>query len=411
MRRRGNAYVNDARNYFTVWANYSSEPAAGATTGTFNIIPPEMTDPETTFLTNNINIGIDNIFENTNSHLHANNIERIDYIVPTGLRPGNQTDLDGTGVLVMDRGSGDPFKIAAILSLDASNQPASYGPPVAVSSTHFGPTLLPASANYCALTKDPKFGTTGRPSSPKSQNIAGVILTLSDLGVAIGQRIYGYSIVDVDVNVMNTDWTTYPNDTDSTAVLDPASVFGFYKTAGVILASSNTWKLSNYNGKPLLRCSVEPALQQGSIQIERSVNGQTFENIYSLDKPGAGEHSYLDPTAPSGRIFYRLKFIGASGQVNYSGVESILIPVEGQVQLSPNPCKDRITVTFPVNWQKQTVHATLLTSDGRTIQDQQFAATCSKDLLFNCPSNGSYYLKIENKTSGEVQLLPVLVIK
>src|SRR2546423_2696683 len=143
VRRLANSYVTDTRNYFNFWANYSSTiPVKGATTGIFNIIPPEVTDVETSFLTNNINSGIDNIFQNNVNHLHANNIERVDFILLNGLTTFAQASLDGTGVLTIDRGTGDPFNIAVILSVDANNNPLTYGPLISVSASQFGGSLL-----------------------------------------------------------------------------------------------------------------------------------------------------------------------------------------------------------------------------------------------------------------------------
>ena len=151
--------------------------------------------------------------------------------------------------------------------------------------------------------------------------------------------------------------------------------------------------------------------QQGMIQVERSANGQDFENIYSMENPGTGEHSFLDPLASPARTYYRLKFIGNSGQVSYSNIESIIMATDGQVRISPNPAKGKIMMSFPAAWQHQQVHATLFNSEGKIIQDHHFPATSSKDILLNNTFHGTCFLRIENQISGEVQLLPLMIIQ
>ncbi|HEX2629573.1 MAG TPA: hypothetical protein VHM26_11185, partial [Chitinophagaceae bacterium] len=142
LRRTGNSYVNDTRVHHNFWATYSSIPSAMATSGTYNFTAPEVLLPEDAFLLNNITSGYDNIFENTINNLHASNIERLDFIIPGGLTALTNTDRTNSGVAVFDRGTGDPFKIAAITAVDASNNPTAYGNLVSVTAANFGNSLL-----------------------------------------------------------------------------------------------------------------------------------------------------------------------------------------------------------------------------------------------------------------------------
>ncbi len=148
-----------------------------------------------------INRGVDNVFCNTgNGDGNNNNIERIDYIFDDGYPAyGN---LRKKGFMVMDRGGNDALQIAAILSLTASNTPASWSTPVTLTTTNWGNSGI-------TLDTIVYRGYDGnyRPSADVgTQPLTGQYIEWEEFGITTNTLVYGYSLVAADVPATQ-DWT------------------------------------------------------------------------------------------------------------------------------------------------------------------------------------------------------------
>jgi hypothetical protein len=203
VRRVANAFVPSAGEHYPFWASVDAGfPANNATTGTFNIAAPETSTLEAALVSNNISTGYDNVFQNTNANIHYANIERLDYVIPLGFTPSASADLNKIGFTIYDRGLGDPFKIAGIKNLNASNDVTDYNvittspfaACLAVAGSNFGANLLASNFSYIIFQKDPRFkNSESRPSVSGSQNIRGVFISLASLGFVANQKVYGFS--------------------------------------------------------------------------------------------------------------------------------------------------------------------------------------------------------------------------
>jgi hypothetical protein len=410
LRRLGNAYVNDTRNYYNFWSVASSLPATGATSGTFNLLAPEITSPEAAFISNNINSGYDNIFQNTISSLHANNIERVDYILPGGLKPKVQLDVDGAGPVVFDRGAGDPFKIALILSLDNNGDPLTFGPLVSVNASQFGPDLKASPSNYCIVTHDPDFGSASRPSTTQTQNMRGVFMSLGDLGLAVNQYFYGYALFGTDVATAVTDWTTYPNNTNSGSQLDPVNVISIFKDVNSLLPVPLSFDLIKYNDKPVLQFTLYNDPVNETVAVERSLNGRDFEEIGQLSVMHTGQFRFTDAAPVAGTVYYRLRVIEINGTTGYSETLFLRLNERDQIQLSPNPVRDELNIRFPAGWQQKDITAVLFNATGARIQERRFTAITSvKKIQLGKIKTGTYFLQLRNEFTGQVQVKQIMV--
>ncbi|MFS8834429.1 DUF4347 domain-containing protein, partial [Synechococcus sp. R55.6] len=192
--------------------------------GTCNIvwvIPPAtpgtlgITSMEQAILINPLNpvikAGVDNLFTNTASE-NSNNIERADFITPTGITAPS-TNLNKIGFLLLDRGGNDPFKIAAITKLDSNPTQFVYGPVISVSATDWGKgTLIPVTNVHndnCGTANLNKNIT----ASPANQKLSGVFVSYQDLGILPNQKFFGYSVVGNDVTGSIKDFTAFPKNT------------------------------------------------------------------------------------------------------------------------------------------------------------------------------------------------------
>lgn len=188
-----------------------------------------------------INRGIDNIFNNDtanaglNTEETRNNIERVDYIITGGNGPNGgllvpAAARDRFGFLVMDRGGNDPFRIAAILAVDAAGNPTRYGPLQIQPDVGWGGDPAPTGTvnNNIASVVTRRDDTTVavpptesyfRPShTVEGQQIRGRFFRISNL-LAAGapeEEIFGYSIFADDVvdGPGLTDVGTFPTNTE-----------------------------------------------------------------------------------------------------------------------------------------------------------------------------------------------------
>ena len=411
VRRNANAYVNDTRIHYNFWAKYSSMPPPGAVSGTFNFNAPEVVAPENSLLSNNVNSGYDNIFQNSINNLHAGNIERVDFILPVGLKPVLY-DIANAGTVVFDRGVGDPFKIAAVLSLDNNKDPLTYGPLVSVTASQFGPNLDANSLSYCIITHDPKFGNQSRPSAPDVQNLRGVFMTLGDLGVAANQRFYGFSIFGPDVATADPDWTTYPTNTDGGSMLDPVNVMTLFKETNSLLPIGLSFTLTKQNNKAFIKFPVYDVVNNQNVAIERSSNGRDYEEIGREPISHMGDYYYTDEQPLQGTSFYRLKLVEKTGGSGYSEIKTIHMDSENSLQVSPNPAKDFIAISLPLNWQSKQITASLFDATGALVQQKNFNAS-KTEIIFSLTkvNTGTYFLRVTNVFNQESVVKQVIVSK
>lgn len=206
-----------------VWNSYSSVTPSLTTAGNQNFIVNLPGIPSTTmesaFSLGSVNTGTDNLFTNTaDSNGNVNNIERLDVIYGSAL-----TSSSDLVFAIFERGTStthDSFKIAAILSTDGTGAPTSYGSLFTVSSGTWGTTNLEP-ANVIVqrnLSMDPG-GEAEFISAYTSQFLGGIsINAVSDLGVAAGTQILGYSLFGGDVTNSHNllDPSTFPTNTSNT---------------------------------------------------------------------------------------------------------------------------------------------------------------------------------------------------
>jgi len=206
-------------------------------TNTLNIKSKYIPKMEDLFQSNDISIGIDNLFANSTA-TNFNNIERIDVIIPGGMSvvsPGAQ------GFALFERGTydaHDPATIALITSLDTGNNPKTYATTIvriktsdyyAAAGTSTTPNMVyqPSNAsvgNFIVLRRD-STAAKMLPSDLISagQGIGGVLIKFSDFGITAGTTVYGYSVLAGDFPASGTaadipDYTNttyYPTNTSS----------------------------------------------------------------------------------------------------------------------------------------------------------------------------------------------------
>jgi hypothetical protein len=187
------------------------------------------TDYASLLLGNNLLRGSDNTFAN-GTDATTGNIERLDFVFSaSGL-----TTTTATAFSVFDRGAiglHDGVKIAVITGWDSvNNVPTAYGGTlVSITSANYGSANLTSDFDY-SLFRYSNGDNLGSPywnsnTETGAQGLGGAIVSMSDLGIAAGTTIYGYSLMAYDVttggnmtNLVNWNNTTYyATNTDGTS--------------------------------------------------------------------------------------------------------------------------------------------------------------------------------------------------
>jgi hypothetical protein len=354
--RANNTSVTGARR--SLWFEQSSSVQV-TTTVPAKLLPDYDDSLERIFSKGNIlNIGMDNNFQNATT-TNNNNIERVDYIIPSGVKA---TDVTRAGFAVFDRGSGtshDPFYIAAIKTLDASGNPASYYNAVAVASTNYGNNVVSA-INYLILRKNPTETSLLLMNNSVSQNLDGVLLKFSNLGVANNAVIYGYSLFGPDVTVSPaanmvdyTNATNFPTASDlSSGGLDQVAISGLWVTdASYVVLAERIDNLSAQwaDDKVTLTWTLEMADGVNKLVVERSPDGKDYTPLSVINTPSTGKQCTTDDHPLPGLNYYRLRLLNEDEVIAYSPVACITtgkVTLNPSMNVYPNPVADgRLTIS------------------------------------------------------------------
>ena len=143
-----------------------------------------------------INGGTDNVFAN-NGGVNLNNIERVDFIIKSGLivKDGYENDA---GFLLLERGGNDPFKIAAITGVDANGDPSQFGSLIDIPKSTWGNSGI--NIKTSVLQNQSNWNAPKLTASLSGQNIHGIFVSISSLGIESGDTVYGYALFPGDIN-------------------------------------------------------------------------------------------------------------------------------------------------------------------------------------------------------------------
>jgi hypothetical protein len=153
-----------------------------------------------------LNRGANDIFKNNAGVNTSQNIERVD-VTYVPFRVPNLTNLDKIGFIAAEKDGNSSFKAAAITSIDGSGNPLTFGPVITIQNGDYG--IVTADLDFDLLANN-SAGANPIKVGDNNQSVGITIITLSDLGIAINDIVYGISFFD----------STVPDDAD---LLDTAS--------------------------------------------------------------------------------------------------------------------------------------------------------------------------------------------
>ncbi len=369
IRRVDNAKITG--NYTLAWSQ-------GTKVGTtYNCNAAYETELQNFFSSRTFNKGTDNFFDNSSAN--CNNIERMDWIANTGFSTPNPAQV---GFAVFERGADnahDAFKIAAVTAVDAFGNPTAYGTLVSVASSQYG-NIASSSVGY-NIVKGAST-TALLQAGTGTQNRGGVLVSLSTLGISIGQTVFGYSLFSNDLPaaassanmVAFNNTTNFPIITGTDGGIDLIAVTGVYVETTVLPV-----RLLNFTAK-LIDHSTEIKWSATNEQyvkkyvIERSENGSNFYEVRSAEKKlntmAENDYMIVDDVNNSGSnvLFYRIKQVNQDLNVEYSKTLSVKKSVaQSSIVIFPNPVSTQFNAQFNSE-RNQLIQVRLINAAGATVE-------------------------------------------
>ena len=196
-----------------------------------------------------INIGALDVFSNQRDD-SGKNIERVDFIYTSGITAPIANSLGKTGHVVTEKSGNNYVKIAAILTLDSNNEPASYGPLVLVhphqncnqeTDVCYGITNFGSNNDFVANELHHPQNQVHRING-MYENLGMAFVSLENLDVPASSTYYGFSYFGKDTDTaaghVLTDPSTFPLDSPNNGVLSPGDADMYGGVAGYFIETS-----------------------------------------------------------------------------------------------------------------------------------------------------------------------------
>lgn len=145
-------------------------------------------------------------------------------------------------------------------------------------------------------------------------------------------------------------------------------------------------------------------------EIEKSTDGQNFTRIGITAARGADAaevyYTFTDPVPVTGKVYYRLRLVGADNTNKYSTKVSVSLNHPKVFQLSSlvNPFNSKLSFQLST-YQNETVDVQLLDASGRPVMSRKMNVNKGNNAFtFEVPASlqrGSYLLRIVS-TSGVI---------
>jgi K319-like protein/PKD domain-containing protein/type IX secretion system substrate protein len=168
----------------------------------------------------------------------------------------------------------------------------------------------------------------------------------------------------------------------------------------------------------MLNWETSDAVDVRSFSIERSLDGTNFSTVGSVTfSPVLNAYSFTDANilAGSGSIYYyRLTITDNDGSFEYSNVRIVKFEgISNQLNASPNPFTDKLTVKIAIEKNESTLSIKLLDNRGAIIMIKKFTGLKQGYQLlqlngFGYLSSGMYILQVQTE---ENQVYHIKVVK
>jgi lysophospholipase L1-like esterase len=177
-------------------------------------------------------------------------------------------------------------------------------------------------------------------------------------------------------------------------------IFGFASTAPLAVRDLNL-EIKTANNQALLSWRPLSADATTYFNVEKSKDGRAFNNLATIKNNGHAVLSYTDNNrSDSGKIFYRIAQIDATGSVRYSKIVNTEITNKGFDIVGFNPQLKGFNFSFYISVGKiSEIKISLYSSSGILIRKSYNQVNFGSNKI-DLPvplANGIYYLNISNE--------------
>ena len=185
-------------------------------------------------------------------------------------------------------------------------------------------------------------------------------------------------------------------------------------TAATLPIKLSAFSATGEGSKVKLQWSTESEQNNDRFDVQRSVDGRTWETISSVKGKGTisstSNYTTYDNSPLKGITYYRLQQYDINGKSTASDVKSFRLgAIKTLVSVSPNPARAGINFKF-LNEGAKNVLAVLSDANGKVVYQQTFKevqANALHKLNLQQPAPGIYILKL--KGEGLLESIKVVV--
>lgn len=171
--------------------------------------------------------------------------------------------------------------------------------------------------------------------------------------------------------------------------------------------------LTNFNAikkdkTTLLNWQTATEINSSYFQVQRSVNGQSFNAIGTVKSAGntsiAQQYTFVDEAPANGINYYRLKQVDVNGHESFSKIETVNFNNSAPVLLYPNPVKNNFYVT---NLPQTKTTITIVNTDGKLLY-KQVNSNSTYTGNITALSSGKYYIIIFGMDGKKIAVLTLI---
>ena len=174
------------------------------------------------------------------------------------------------------------------------------------------------------------------------------------------------------------------------------------RSCGILPVSFISISAKKENTLNKVTWSIAPTLEPFTFQLERSIDGVSFERVYSsINNEGYYAYSSVDDNTHNAITYYRIKQIDVDETFIYS--ETVLVSEAANsplISVFPNPSKDFFTITFHTNQEKENASIYLVSTTGQTVFEKHITVENEIQIMIDCKlPAGLYILKIREENT------------
>lgn len=210
-------------------------------------------------------------------------------------------------------------------------------------------------ATYIPIQKAGLASTQGSFTYQKFVGLSTVTLDSTSASWTSGQSILLMQIVPSDLGasyeIANDSWVSTNNGAYYVELNGSNHTGGLDNTCTVSLAPKMELSVELQNDGSSLHWIAYGETKSTFFQIERALEGQTFEQVSLLDGiDQQTSYEWLDDQvfvlAPA-RVFYRIRAVDVDGQFSFSNQVSVYVDPSSVIKVYPNPTSGLVSLSLP----------------------------------------------------------------